>query len=413
MSFHHPPHADFAASLELPPVPFARTSPHAPGAPTVGTSVDDLLDALRLDGTTLDGVTMRHDVATPRPHAEFSTSVERRAEWTERRRGARSTPDRRMFQSEHLAPPAAGPVDPRPQVPPPSQHAVERAAPIDHVMPELPFELEPSLPFTLSSRGVAVGTQRTTRPNVAVTQLPFPAMALKHPTAPVGAPEPPTAPPAPAASTPFPAPHDPLLATTAQVQQHAPLAQVQQRGPLAQPAPEGARPAAGISGIFGGMTPIPVGRLEPHAAMPHASALIVPHAGPAGPAIAPGAGLHPIAAAVAATPSAWHGGAVHVDDALLVWNAPGTTAPLAPSVAAMIAPQPVSGSLASAPAAAAPGVATTVLLPSAPAGTLGGATGAGSTARLPLATMLRWLLLVGVPTGSGLAIAFAVNRFLL
>jgi hypothetical protein len=250
-------------------------------------------------------------------------------------------------------------------------------------MPELPIALEPARPYELPSRGLATGTLRTTRANVHVHDLPFPATAMEHPAPPVGAPEPPAAPPASAPPAPEQAAH-------------------------VQPAPAGMAPAVGIDGIFANAAPVPVGRLEPFGP---GVAAYVPQTGPAGPAAAPGAGLDPVVAAVAATPSAWHGSAVQVDDAMLVWNAPGTTAPLAPSVAAMISPAPPSAAPTSAPATAtatAVGIATTTL---APTGAPAAAAASARATRGPLASLLRLLLLVGIPAASGTGIAVALDRF--
>ncbi len=421
MHQHTPPHHDFASTLELPPVPFALGAAHgpadelppvapqaapaaapvvaapvlelpivAPSAPeapaAVGTSIAELLDALKLDGVTMDADQIR-------PHAEFSLAVERR-DRTERRAKPRATNDRRAFASTNLAMPEQGPEDPRPQAAPPVEHVATSPAPIETIMPELPLPLEPSRPYELPSRGVATGTLRTTRANVHVNDLPFPATAIEHPTPPVGAPEPPAAPhpfidQVPIADLP------PL---------EAPVAH-------AQPAPAGTSPFPGIDAVFANSAPIPVGRLEPYAVLAREAAVgfQLPDAGPAGPATAPGFGLDPTVAAVAATPSAWHGSAVQVDDAMLVWNAPGTTAPLAPSVAAMISPAPPSMHQLSAAAPAAPAsIATTALAPTA--ATAAAAAGARTT-RGPLASLLRLLLLVGLPAASGIGIAIALDRF--
>jgi hypothetical protein len=330
--------------LELPPIPFLRaTSAPAtiatqPVADSIehhplpaGTTVQDLLGALVLDGVPPADA---HELATgieldARPHHEFSVDVERRAA-RERRREHRATPDRRAFTSEHLAAPAAGPVDPRPTMPPVHPTA-GRPSPIDAVMPPLPLdeELQPVRAYELPSRGVAATTQRTTRASVAIAALPFPQQALDHPPQPTTAPEPPVPPAAPAAP-------------------------------------------AGIEAIFG----------------------------PAGPAAAPGAGLDPIAAAVAAAPSAWFGEAVHVDDELLVWNAPvAVQTPLAATVAAQLDPT-------AAPATGAASATTfpVPLTPLAPA-----AATAPATRRRPA----RLALLVGVPAAAGIAIAVAAERFLL
>lgn len=381
-AMHHdsPHNPGFASTLELPPVPFTRATTASVAAElplgSVGTSITDLLDALKLDGMTMDADEIR-------PHAGFSAAVEQRAR-TERRREPRLTPDRRAFASTNLAVPDHGPQDPRPQGSPPVEHVLESPSPIDPIMPKLPIALEPARPYELPSRGLATGTLRTTRANVHANEMPFPATAMEHPVPPVGAPEPPTAPP-PAAEHQF---------------AHDPIAHL-------QPAPVGMAPLVGIDGIFGTATPIPVGRLEPFGA---GVAAYVAHTGPAGPAAAPGAGLDPVVATVAATPSAWHGGAVHVDEAMLVWNAPGTTAPLAPSVAAMISTAPPSAAPMSAPATSAAGIATTSLAPTC--ATAAAVAGARAT-RGPLATLLRLLLLVGIPAASGTGIAFALDRFIL
>ncbi len=388
-----PHHPDFASTLELPPVPFARAATAAvadelpPVAPqaglavvvdapaSVGTSISELLDALKLDGITMDADEVR-------PHAEFSAAVERRGR-TERRGEPRVTPDRRAFASTNLAMPDDGPEDPRPQGLPPVEHVLESPSPIDPIMPELPIALEPARHYELPSRGLATGTLRTTRANVHVNELPFPATAMAHPVPPAGAPEPPTAPPV----------------VEQQIVQD-PIAHL-------QPAPAHAAPLVGIDGIFASSAPIPVGRLEPFGP---GVAAYVPQTGPAGPAQAPGAGLDPVVAAVAATPTAWNGNAVHVDDAMLVWNAPGSNAPLAPSVAAMISTPPPSATSPSAPATTTAGIATTALTPA------DGATAAIAGARAtrgPLASLLRLLLMIGIPAASGTGLAVALDRFLL
>lgn len=402
-----PPHPDFVSTLELPPVPFARagtasfadvlppiapqaaaaveTEPPVAATPaaveppaTVGTSISELLDALKLDGITMD-------VDEIRPHAEFSAAVERRGR-NERRREPRVTPDRRAFASTNLAMPDHGPHDPRPQGAPPVGHVLVSPSPIDPIMPDLPIALEPARPYELPSRGLAAGTLRTTRANVHVNELPFPATAMLHPVPPAGAPEPPTAPPLEQPAT-F---EQPAVST------------------YEQPAPVGMAPLVGIDAIFANSAPIPVGRLEPFG--PGFTAY-VPQTGPAGPAAAPGFGLDPVVAAVAATPSAWQGSAVQVDDGMLVWNAPGTTAPLAPSVAAMISTAPPSATSSSAPATATTaGIATTALAPTS--ASAAAAAGARAT-RGPLASLLRLLLLVGIPAASGIGIAVALDRFVL
>lgn len=385
--------------LALPPAPFTRSGgeqrssavPAAPisvvpGQPTVdtpvaasalrepmpsGTSVQDLLGALAIDGLDpIESESFLHDAAPvqERPLHEFTVAVDRRTR-RERRHEQRTTPDRRAFTSEHLAAPVDGPTDPRPTMPP-MHPAVSRPAPIDPVMPPLPLDehLQPARPYQLPNRGVSAATQRSTRASLAMGELPFPQQAIDNPPPPTAAPEPPVAAP-----------------------DHAPV--------------PGTSPA-GIDAIFGPPAAQPVGRLEAHAPMPPAPPapppVLVPDAGPAGPATAPGAGLDPVAASVAAVPSAWFGESVHVDDAMLVWNAPGTTAPLAPSVASLISPAPpvASGIAPASPATAA--VATTPLSPGA---------AATSTRRRPMSP-LRLVLLVGIPAGAGIGIAFALERFL-
>ncbi len=172
--------------------------------------------------------------------------------------------------------------------------------------------------------------------------------------------------------------------------------------PMNAPAPPQPTPqhAPGIASIFDASAPDAVGRLTMHPSAPvDAPTVSVPVAGPAGPATAPGHQLDPIAAAVAATPSAWYGGSVQVDDAMMVWNAPGAGAPLAPEVAAAIAP-------GSGPAATAPtGIATSTLAPDVPPST-------GATARRGTSP-LRLALIVGIPAAAGISIAFAIDHFLL
>jgi hypothetical protein len=349
-------------TLSLPPVPFARPAAkpampvhvEAPVQLPTGTSIADLIGALETD--------------VVRPHAVFSTDIERRGR-SERRREPRSTGDRRDFTSQYLAAPTDGPIDPRPTAAP-NAPAATRPAPIDPIMPELPLALEPSRPYELPSRGVAASTLRSSRPNVAVQQLPFPGSALVDPPAPAGAPQPPT----------------------------SGAAFTDQLPPAVAEQPQAPAAPSSISSIFGEPSaPIQVGHLHPRIV----ADIVVPDAGPAGPAMAPGAGLDPISASIAATPSAWFGGAVHVDDSMLVWNSPGTTAPLAPSVAAMIAPQ-------SGPVATGTGIATTTLVPVPAAAATAAAAprGAGRS-------ILRVTLLAGLPAAVGIGIAVGLDRFVL
>lgn len=378
-------------TLQLPPAPFGRRPDSPPAAPQfqeqlpAGTSVRDLLGALAetSSGHALAARPTSAPTAPPAPPApshlgaavpsrpleSFSAAVERRGR-RERRREARTTPDRRLFRSGHLASPLDGPADPRPTGPPPIGNVAVRPAPIDPVMPPLP--LEPALSVELTTRGVAADTQRTTRAgtaSAAPSTMPFPGSAA-------------TAPP--------PAPEQPQLDAAA----------------IEGIAPNPTTGHAALAGIFDARSDIPVGHLQPRDVDAPSSA--IPLAGPAGPSSAPGAGLDAVAAAVATAPSAWYGGAVQVDDAMMVWNAPGAQAPLAPSVAAMIAPhgttQPGSGP-APAPTPPAP-LATTPLAP----GAAPDAPAAGAP-RGRLATLLRLLLVVGIPAASGIAIAIAIDRF--
>jgi hypothetical protein len=378
-------------TLELPPVPFGRPSsdgmmPAAPMPPATpapndsmpsGSSIDQIIEALRSEpmptldtSMLLDPATLLADIAPEeRPHGDFHSAVERR-DIRERRRAGRETPDRRTFTSTYMAAPDNGPADPRPTTPPPATHDA-RPIPIDARMPELPIqELQPARPYELPSRGVVGETVRSSRASIAaMSAQPFPS----HPAPPIDAPEPPTAPIA----------------------------------PQQQPQQQAVEPH-GIEGIFG--PPQSVGRLEPFAPM---APVQIPDAGPAGPAIAPGAGLDPVVATAAATPSAWFGGQVQVDEAMLVWNAPGATAPLAPQVAAAIAPQTprsaaAPGTAPAATAAAAP-IATTMLAPAAAAGA---AAGASAATRSPLARLLRMLAWLGLPAGAGIGIAVALDHFL-
>lgn len=358
-------------SLQLPPVPFGRTggSPmlQAPahGSLPSGTSIQDLLGALEEPAQYAPPATPPTD-APVRPFEEFSSAVDRRGR-RERRSDARTTPDRRSFTSAHMAAPADGPSDPRPTEPPPVAHVATRPAPIDAVMPALPLPLEPAMPFELPSRGVAASTQRTMR-----------AGAVSVPATPQAA---------------FPSHAEPVPAPAA-----APIVDV---APVPQPVGRDA-----IAGIFDAPSSVPMGHLEPRRMAP-ASAM--PLSGPAGPSTAPGEGLEPVAAAVATAPSAWYGGAVQVDDAMMVWNAPGAQAPLAPSVAAMIAPQ-VASSAPAAPRAAAT-AAPLATSPLSAGAAPGPASTASSTTRGPLASLLRLLLVVGVPASTGIALAIAIDRF--
>lgn len=375
----HTPHNDHATTVEssgigralptlqLPPVPFARHE-----SLPVGTSVSDLLGALSADSLTLEP--MADEPFFAQPHADFHAAVERRGR-RERRSSPRSTGERRAFTSEHLAAPDHGPADPRPQADPTHEHAPRQAAPIDPRLPELPgptpHELEPALPYTLPSPGVSGDTVRTTRASVATMPLTYPSIGTVGSTPPF-APVTPVAPPA-----------------------ELPTEQARIEAPVTL-AP------TGLDAVYAGGAPIPVGRLDPWTEI--LAEARTPQAGPASPAIAPGAGLAPVVASVAAAPSAWYGGQVHVDDAMLVWNAPGTQAPLAPSVAAMIAP---------ARSAAAAPLATGRLAPPTLVAASASAAPAASTVRGPLGRLLRGALLIGVPAGLGIGIALAVNEYLL
>jgi hypothetical protein len=357
-------------SIALPPVPFSRgtaaaatvdavtAAPSAPASadsmPT-GTSVNDLIGALSLDGLDITGMVAE---AAPRPHQEFSVDVNRRAH-RDRRSEQRTKPDRRSFTSEHLAAPDQGPTDPRPMLPP-NAPAPTRAAPIDAVMPPLPLPLEQPLPleparaYELPNRAIATTTRRNLRPDLSTSALPFPQQAIDHPPQPAAAPEPPTG--------------DSF--TTALLEQ------------AQQPAPDG---ASDIASIFNAAAPVPVGHLDPTV---HATTQPTP---------TPAVELPQVAAA-----AAWFGGEVRADDALMIWNAPGTAAPLAPSVAAMIAPATQAPS--AAPAALST-VATTRLAPT-PAATAGAATGPTRSGR-------RIALLVALPAIAGIAVAVGIDRLLL
>jgi hypothetical protein len=411
-------------TLELPPVPFARSAATVPPVAAVtpsemmpsGSSIDDILDALRtepapsLDATDLlgaAGIQPPQPVYEERPHEEFSAAVDRRNR-RERRRNRRETPDRRAFTSTHMAAPMTGPADPRPTAPPPVL-PITSPAPIDARMPELPIqELQPAMPYELPSRGVAAETIRSTRPSA--NPNPMPAAMPQALTA------------QPLAGQPFPA-ASPAPPMSAPEPPTAPVA------PIAMPVEQDTSASFGIEGIFDAF-PQQVGRLETFAP-PAAPAITIPDAGPAGPAMAPGAGLDPAVATAAATPAAWFGGQVQVDEAMLVWNAPGATAPLGPSVAAAIAPQPTApmtapSAAAPAPAAvpavpaAAASIATTTLAPgaAAAAGSTAAATAAaaaaatGTAARSPLARLLRLLAWIGIPAGAGIGLAVALDHLL-
>ena len=141
---------------------------------------------------------------------------------------------------------------------------------------------------------------------------------------------------------------------------------------VAPTAPVAAAPApdADIAGIYGAPTE-PIGHLA------------TPTHAPAAPADAPGLGLPPTVAAIAATPTAWFGATTTVDDAMLIWNsAPATNA----------------GDPSTAFPTAAAGVA---------------AAGVASTSPAAGGSTLRTLLFFGLPTVGGVAIAFAINARLL
>lgn len=403
------PDAGSLPMLELPPAPFARPgagtarpdmpSPHAvsaepvpPASMPAGTGIDQLLASLR-SAPPEAGTQAPATVELPAPHSNFHQAVAERRNRTERRAKPRLTAERRTFTSEHLAAPETGPADPRPVEAPPAQAPV-MPMPLDTRMPELPeiAPLEPALPYQLPSRGVAADTLRSSRPSVAVTRSPFPSILPdEEATAEVVA--------------------EPAAQPVAE-----PVAEQPElmRLPTAQ-----AYAAPALDAVFDTQVQrVPVGRLEPWAT-PLAETRI-PDAGPAGPSFAPGAGLDPAVATAAAAPGAWYGGAVQVDDALLVWNAPGATAPLAPSVATMIAPQgrssaPGVAALAAPTAPAATAVATTTLAPAAAASLTGTAAGtaAAAAARSTRARLLRLLAWIGLPAGAGVGLALAIDRFLL
>ncbi|MCB0879211.1 MAG: hypothetical protein KDC46_09565 [Thermoleophilia bacterium] len=387
-------------ALALPPVPFARSTaapaaePAPAAAPAVapapaaaampsGTSIQDLLGSLSLDGATADDVSSFLDAAASqqqpqRPLHEFSVAVDRRSR-RERRTEPRTTPDRRAFTSEHMAAPDSGPVDPRPTTAPPRRDPAERPEPIDARMPELPLALEPARPYELPNRGVASATVRSSRASIAIHQLPFPNNAPVQQAAPA-------APAAPAELAPE---------------------------PQYQPAPTGTN---GIDAIFGAPVGTPVGQLQgvPQAPTAPDVELRIPESGPAAPGMAPGAGLDPLVATAAAAPSAWFGGSVHVDDAMMVWNAPGAN-----HATGMLAPAQPNSMLATSGPAATPlagtlatGIATAPLAPSVPAAGTAAAAAAGAAAGRS-SSPLRVALLLGLPAAAGIAIAFAINHFLL
>lgn len=378
-------------TLQLPPVPFARPSAplaavpapataHVPAPVTpaeslpTGTPVQELLGALTAEPlrVAVDLDTAASGDLPIRPFEGFTAAVDRRGR-RERRRVPRSTTDRRAFTSDHLAMPVNGPADPRPTTPPPVENVPERPAPIDPVMPALP--IEPATAFELPTRGVAPSTQATVRPGVASTP---------RPAAPAGA----------------------AFPTLAAPQADAPSRMTL---PVDAPSPVGEAADHSIAGIFDAPSAVRIGHLQPaHAATPATAA---PLAGPAGPSTAPGAGLDPVAAAVATAPSAWYGGAVQVDDAMMVWNAPGAQAPVAPAVAAAIAPQRPQ-SVPPAPVAAAPAATDLATSPLAAGGPVAAASAPATAAsRGPLASLLRLLLVIGIPAGAGVSIAIAIDRF--
>lgn len=374
-------------SLELPPAPFTRSAKPTttPEPLPSGATIEHLLESLRIEPSPSSS-------EPTSPHAGFHAAVERRAR-RERRREPRSTPERRHFASSHLAAPDTGPLDPRP-VDPPSPARSALPMPLDTRMPELPSEpapLAPALPYQLPSRGVAAETIRSTRPSFG------------------GRHELPTAPAAPASAP--AAPPEGLTLAAAGVAPAAPTARpiAPPAAALAPAAAAAAAPAPRLDAIFEPQREdAPMGRLEPWGAPSHAQ---LPDAGPAGPSIAPGAGLHRVVATAAAVPGAWFGGHVEVDDAMLVWNAPAAHVPLAPSVAAAISPaegSPSVGAGAAAAAAAPTGIATTALAPAPTAAPAGTGSGAGGATRL-----LRLLGWVGLPAGGGIGAAVAVDRLLL
>ncbi|MCW2927239.1 MAG: hypothetical protein JWM86_1207 [Thermoleophilia bacterium] len=371
-------------AASVPPVYSPAAAQAAETLPS-GTSIAELLDALQLESPLQVHAAPSH--GAPRPHEAFSTSVAERRDRTERRSAPRETPDRR-FASSHLAMPA-GPVDPRPATSPVQPPA--RPMPLDTRMPELPTmppALEPARPYELPSRGLQASTVASTRPNIASSALPFPGVAPAAgdvPPMPFAAP---IAAPATAAAAPAaPVLDDPAPPTAAPAPPVAPSNTHGQHVP--------------IESIYGGEQQVPMGRLEPWAGHRVDTGVRVLETGPAGPAAAPGYGLDPVVAAVAAAPNAWFGGSSEVDDAMLVWSAPPAVAPLATQVAGLIAP---AGS-------AAPGAALATM-PLAPA-TAAGAPAPSASGRGPIGALLRALVLLGLPAGGGIGIAIAVNHYLL
>lgn len=351
-------------TLQLPPAPFgsprgANAMPEHDRPLPSGTSVNALIDALRDEAPLAIERAQQQPPREVRPHADFHVSVERRSR-QDRRATNRHAPDRRTAGSPHLAAPDTGPLDPRPLAPPPTREP-KSVGPLDARLPELPAvdPLEPARPWVPANRGVAA----------AAVEAPAAAPLAQASPAPAASPTP-AAPPAPAA----PAPRSPVPVPVAPLQLDA------------------------IYGLARDDGTVPVGRLDP---WPN-RAPAPPVAGPAGPGFAPGAGLEPAVATAAAAPSAWYGGKIEVDDAMLVWNAPAAHAAHASAMQAFVA-QPAG----SAPAPAAPGLAITALSP-------GTAAAAGADApRGAGAALLRVLLLVGLPAGGGIGIAFALERFVL
>lgn len=224
-----------------------------------------------------------------------------------------------------------------------------RPRPIDPVMPPLPIDenLQPARNYVLPNRGVSAAAQRSVRADLIATETPFPQAATQ------AAPQ--TTPPvAPQTVQGHQSVQSPLTVETRQATEAA------------------SHPTDSIANIFG-----------PPASKPNRQDEIEAQ----------------LVAQVAATPAAWTGHATHLDDeGMMIWNAAGTSAPLAPTIAAMIAPAPPVAS------SAASRVITTTPLSAGPL---------VAPASRRLSSPLRMALLIATPAIAGIGIAFAIERFLL
>jgi len=211
----------------------------------------------------------------------------------------------------------------------------------------------------------------------------------------------------------------PLMTTrpnTAQQFVSHPIA-VPQNVPVPAPAPAAMQPyatGAPMAAPYGA----PAQDLNP---WPGQAPIAAPHAAPAAPSPAPGLGLAPEVAAVAAAPNAWFGGNVQSDESMLVWNGAGSATPAAPAALAAAVPAGLAASIAAGiPAGPPPGLAAAPGVAPLAAGVGVPAAGPDIVALAPTAEAvgggsgaLRWILFGAVPAALGIGIAVVLSQFVL